>query len=67
MHSELGRKILNRVNRQPTKSAGSARAAALADFLAWVYMDGQQFASQEGYVELPPRLLAALRNKVRAP
>jgi phosphate transport system substrate-binding protein len=48
------------------KSAGSARAAELSDFLDWVYGDGQQFASQEGYAELPSPLLSALRKKVKA-
>ncbi len=48
-----------------TKSADSARAATLSDFLNWIYEDGQRFASQEGYAELPPQLLAALRTKVK--
>jgi phosphate transport system substrate-binding protein len=49
-----------------TKSADSTRGAALDDFLDWVYTDGQLFASQEGYVELPPPLLEVLRKRVRA-
>jgi phosphate transport system substrate-binding protein len=48
-----------------TQSADSARTAALGDFLNWIYTDGQQFAGQEGYAELPPPLLAALRKKVK--
>lgn len=48
-----------------TQSADSARAAALDDFFNWIYTDGQQFAVQEGYAELPPPLLAALRKKVK--
>ena len=48
------------------KSSDSARAAQLGDFLDWVYTDGQQFASQEGYSELPSPLLAAVRKKVKA-
>jgi phosphate transport system substrate-binding protein len=48
-----------------TQSADSARAAALGNFLDWIYTDGQQFAVQEGYAELPPPLLAALRKKVK--
>src|SRR5208282_4406423 len=36
-----------------TKSADPARGAALSDFLEWIYTDGQQFAGQEGYSELP--------------
>jgi len=48
-----------------TKSTDSARAAALGDLLDWIYSDGQQFAAQEGYSELPPQLLAAVRKKVK--
>jgi phosphate transport system substrate-binding protein len=47
-----------------TKSTDSARATALNDFLNWIYTDGQQFAVQEGYAELPTPLLAAVRKKV---
>jgi len=49
-----------------SKSTDSARAAALGDLLDWIYTDGQQFAAQEGYSELPPQLLAAVRKKVKA-
>ena len=48
-----------------SKSTDSSRAAALGDLLAWVYTDGQQFAIQEGYSELPSPLLAAVRKKIR--
>jgi phosphate transport system substrate-binding protein len=48
-----------------TKSTDSARAAALSDLLNWIYSDGQQFAGQEGYSELPPQLLSAVRKKVK--
>jgi phosphate transport system substrate-binding protein len=48
-----------------TKSADSARAAALSDFLDWIYSDGQQFAEQEGYSPLPTPLLSAVRKKVK--
>jgi phosphate transport system substrate-binding protein len=48
-----------------TKSTDSARAAALGDLLDWIYSDGQQFAAQEGYSELPPQLLAAVRKKIK--
>jgi phosphate transport system substrate-binding protein len=48
-----------------TKSSDSTRAAALSNFLDWIYTDGQQFAVQEGYTKLPPPLLAALRRKVK--
>ncbi len=47
------------------KSTDSAREATLTDFLNWIYGDGQRFAAQEGYAELPPQLLAALRTKVK--
>jgi phosphate transport system substrate-binding protein len=47
------------------RSAGSARSAALSDLLDWMYTDGQQYAVQEGYSELPPPLLAALRKKIK--
>jgi len=47
------------------KSTDSARAAALSDLLKWIYTDGQQFAVQEGYADLPSPLLAAVRKKVK--
>jgi phosphate transport system substrate-binding protein len=47
------------------KSSDSARAAALGDFVDWIYTDGQQFAVQEGYADLPSPLLAAVRKKVK--
>ncbi len=46
-------------------STEKARTAALDSFLDWIYTDGQQFAVQEGYSELPPQLLAAVRKKVK--
>jgi phosphate transport system substrate-binding protein len=48
-----------------SKSSDSARAAALHDLLNWIYTDGQQFAVQEGYAELPSPLLAAVRSKLQ--
>jgi phosphate transport system substrate-binding protein len=48
-----------------TSSSDSVRAAALGNFLDWIYTEGQQFAVQEGYSELPPPLLAAARKKVK--
>jgi len=48
-----------------TSSSDSARAAALSDLLNWMYTDGQQFAGQEGYAELPPPLLGAVRKKIK--
>jgi phosphate transport system substrate-binding protein len=47
------------------KSSDSARASALSDFLNWIYADGQQFEVQEGYSELPPPLLTAVRKKLK--
>lgn len=46
-------------------SSDPERAGALRDLLDWIYSDGQHFASQEGYSELPPPLLAAVRKKVK--
>jgi phosphate transport system substrate-binding protein len=43
----------------------SARTVAMGNLLDWVYADGQQFAAQEGYAELPAPLLAAVRKKVK--
>ena len=48
-----------------SSSSDSSRAAALQDFLNWIYTDGQQYAVQEGYSELPPPLLAAVRKKFK--
>jgi phosphate transport system substrate-binding protein len=48
-----------------TQSSDSARAAALADLLDWIYTDGQRYAALEGYAELPSPLLAAVRKKVK--
>jgi phosphate transport system substrate-binding protein len=47
------------------KPADSARAAALSDLLDWMYSDGQRYAVQEGYSELPTPLLAAVRKKIK--
>ena len=46
-------------------SSDSTRGLALSNLLDWVYADGQQFAAQEGYAELPTPLLAAVRKKVK--
>jgi ABC-type phosphate transport system substrate-binding protein len=48
-----------------SKSTDSSRAAALGDLLEWVYADGQTFAVQEGYSELPSPMLAAVRKKIK--
>jgi phosphate transport system substrate-binding protein len=47
------------------KAADSVRAAALGDLLDWIYKEGQQFAVQEGYSELPSPLLAAVSKKAK--
>lgn len=49
----------------PSKPADSARSAAIGNLLDWIYTDGQQYVVQEGYSELPPPLLAAVRKKVK--
>jgi phosphate transport system substrate-binding protein len=48
-----------------TSSSDSVRANALSRLLDWIYSDGQQFALQEGYSELPPPLLAGVRKKAQ--
>lgn len=47
-----------------TQGTDSARAAARGDLLRWIYSEGQTFAGEEGYTELPPPLLAAVKKKV---
>jgi len=46
-------------------SGDASRRTALNTLLEWIYTDGQQYAVEEGYAELPPQLLAALRKKVK--
>ena len=46
------------------KTSDSTRAAALSDFLNWIYSDGQTLAEQEGYTALPPKLQAELKKKL---
>jgi phosphate transport system substrate-binding protein len=48
-----------------SKSTDSSRAAALSELLNWMYTDGQEFAAQEGYSELPPQFLAAVKKKIK--
>jgi phosphate transport system substrate-binding protein len=48
-----------------TSSSNMSRAVALRALLDWIYSDGQQFATQEGYTELPPPLLAAVKKRVK--
>jgi phosphate transport system substrate-binding protein len=47
------------------KPTDSSRAAALSNLLDWMYSDGQRYAVQEGYSELPSPLLAAVRKKAK--
>jgi phosphate transport system substrate-binding protein len=47
-------------------SADRVRAAALHDFLNWVFSEGQRIADHEGYSELPPPLLERVRNRVNS-
>lgn len=47
------------------QSSDSTRASALQNLLDWIYSEGQQYAAQEGYSELPPALLAAVRKKAK--
>jgi phosphate transport system substrate-binding protein len=46
-----------------TTSSDSRRASALTDLLNWMYTDGQRLASEDGYAELPPALLAKVKTK----
>ena len=46
-------------------SFDSSRAAGLSDLLDWIYNDGQHYAVQEGYSELPAPLLEAVRKKIK--
>jgi phosphate transport system substrate-binding protein len=48
-----------------SRSNDASRSVALNGLLEWIYTDGQQYAVEEGYAELPPQLLAALRRKVK--
>jgi len=47
-----------------TTSSDSRRAAALVNLLNWMFTDGQRLASEDGYAELPPLLLAKVKTKV---
>jgi phosphate transport system substrate-binding protein len=49
-----------------SSSTDPRRAAALADLLNWIYIDGQQLAGQEGYPELPQAMLAKVRAKANS-
>jgi phosphate transport system substrate-binding protein len=48
----------------PVKSQDSARAAAMANLLSWIFKDGQTVAEQLGYTGLPTQLLTEARKKV---
>jgi phosphate transport system substrate-binding protein len=48
-----------------TKSTDNARSIALADFVDWIYADGQQFARDEGYSSLPAQLLPELKKTAK--
>jgi len=48
-----------------TSSSDSSRAAALSELLNWLYTDGQRYAVEEGYSELPAPLLEGARKKIK--
>ncbi len=47
-----------------TSSSDPRRTAALVNLLNWTFTDGQRLASEDGYAELPPPLLAKVKAKV---
>jgi len=49
-----------------TSASDAHRATALADLLNWMLTTGQQIASDEGYVSLPPQLQEKVREKFRS-
>ena len=42
------------------------RSSPIADLLGWMFTDGQQYVLDEGYAELPPSLIAAVRNRINS-
>jgi phosphate transport system substrate-binding protein len=48
------------------QSADIKRAAALQDFLSWVFSDGQRIAVEQGYSELPGPLLTKITAKIKS-
>ena len=48
-----------------TKMDDAKRAAALQDFLIWMYSDGQRIAVGAGYSELPTPLLVKINARLR--
>jgi len=49
-----------------TSPSDAKRAAARADLLNWVYTEGQEIASKEGYSELPQAMLAKVKAKAKS-
>jgi len=47
-----------------TTSSDPRRTAALVNLLNWMFTDGQRLASEDGYAELPPPLLAKVQTRV---
>ncbi|MGO8796548.1 MAG: phosphate ABC transporter substrate-binding protein PstS [Candidatus Sulfotelmatobacter sp.] len=47
------------------KPTDEVRMTALNDFVNWIYADGQQIATEEGYPPLPSPLLANLRRTLK--
>lgn len=47
-------------------SGDSRRAGAVRDLLSWMFTDGEQLAKNQGYTELPPQLLAKVREKANS-
>jgi phosphate transport system substrate-binding protein len=47
----------------PIKAKDSERGHAVAEYLQWVYGDGQKIAQEQGYATLPPELLAKVNAK----
>lgn len=48
-----------------TSSFDSSRGAGLRELLDWIYSDGQRYAFQEGYSELPAPLLEGVRKAIK--
>jgi phosphate transport system substrate-binding protein len=47
----------------PAKAKDAERGRAVADYLGWVYTDGQKIAQEQGYATLPHELLAKVAAK----
>jgi phosphate transport system substrate-binding protein len=48
----------------PSRAREAQRGKAVADFLKWVYTDGQRIAEDQGYATLPPELLTKVSHAV---